>query len=223
MNMIDRIVTGNLAAGGLLPDGTISNVLARIEQFCGVTPNSAALQYTLTQAFNAASARARGIEISGRERASAHMYFDYSYDIQSLVVNDLPKSVLISDPTLVNGIQAFQVPLHKANLGIDVSVRSGFEGRIDGHFVGGNNSQQLPGYAYADASLTQLVSKRLTLRLDISNIFNSHADIYNMVGMGVPYPTNSENADLSAPFVQPFNTQYGLPPASVMFNAELRL
>jgi outer membrane receptor protein involved in Fe transport len=220
MNMIDRIVTVSLPTGSL-SESEMSSVLNRIETFCAETPT--ALQYTLSQAFNAATAQARGIEISGRVRADKHLYFDYSYDIQSLIVNDLPSTVLADDPTLVNGIQAFQVPLHKANLGIDFSTRSGFEGRLDGHFVGINNPQQLPGYAYADASLTQRVSKRLTLNLGISNVFNSHSNIYNMLGLGVPYPVNSENANLSEPFVQPFNTLYGLAPTSVMFNAELKL
>jgi outer membrane receptor protein involved in Fe transport len=223
MNLTNRIVTGNLAAGGLLPEGAVAGVLNRIGQFCGVTPNPGTLQYTLTQAFNAATAQARGIEISGRVRADKHVFFDYSYDIQSLIINDLPNSVLTTDPTLVNGIQAFQVPLHKANLGIDFSSGSGFEGRLDGHFVSINNPQQLPGYVYADVSITQRVSKRLTLNLGVSNVFNSHSNTYNMVGLGVPYPVNGENANLSDPFVQPFNTRYSLPPTSVMFNAELRL
>jgi outer membrane receptor protein involved in Fe transport len=222
MNVINRIVTASLPAGSL-SENEMSSVLNRIETFCGVTPNPASLQYTLSQALNAATAQARGIEISGRLRADKRLYFDYSYDIQSLIINDLPNSVLADDPTLVNGIQAFQVPLHKANLGIDVSTRSGFEGRLDGHFVSINNPQQLPGYAYADASFTQHVSKCLTLNLGVSNIFNSHSDIYNMVGLGVPYPVNAESTNLSEPFVQPFNTLYGLAPTSVMLNAELRL
>ena len=222
MNMIDRIVTASLPAGSL-SESEMSSVLNRIETFCGATPNPAALQYTLSQAFNAATAQARGVELSGRVRADKHLYFDYSYDVQSLIVNDLPISVLADDPTLVNGIQAFQVPLHKANLGMDFSTRSGFEGRLDGHFVSINNPQQLPGYAYADASLTQRVGKRLTLNLGVSNIFNSHSDIYNMIGQGVPYPVNPENANLSEPFSQPFNTMYGLAPTSVMFTGELRI
>lgn len=222
MNMIDRIVTASLPAGSL-SESEMSSVLNRIETFCGVTPNPASLQYTLSQAFNAATAQARGIEMSGRMRVDKRLSFDYSYDIQSLIVNDLPNTVLADDPTLVNGIQAFQVPLHKANLGIDFSTRSGFEGRLDGHFVSINNPQQLPGYAYADASFTQRVGKRLTLNLGVANIFNGHSDIYNMIGQGVPYPMNPENANLSEPFAQPFNTMYGLEPTSVMFNAELRL
>ena len=140
-----------------------------------------------------------------------------------MIDNDLPSTVLSTDATPVDCIQAFQVPLHKASLGIDVTTNSGLEGRLDGHFVSINNAQQLPGYAYADASLSQRVSNRLALKVGVSNVFSSHVSIYNEVGLGVPYPTNAENAELSVPFVQPFNTQYGLGPASVMIRAELKL
>ncbi|MGP6188876.1 MAG: TonB-dependent receptor [Vulcanimicrobiaceae bacterium] len=223
MNLVDRIVSGSLAAGTLLPASTTASVLNRISTFCGLTPNPAVLQYTLTQAFNAATARARGIELTGRVRVNPHLSFDYAYDVQSLIDNDLPSTVLSSDPTLVNGIQAFQVPLHKASLGVDFSTNSGFEGRLDGHFVSINNPQQLPGYVYADAALSQRISKRLSLNLGVQNVFNSHVSIYNQVGAGVPYPTNEENEGLSAPFVQPFNTQYGLMPTSAMLSAEFKL
>jgi len=224
-NLIDRIVSANLPAGNLISTSAMDGVYSRIQQFCGLSPSPTSLQYTLSLPFNAATAQAHGVEFSGRARATQHLYFDYSYDIQSLVINGVPNAVLTTDPTLVNGIQAFQVPLHKASLGIDVSTASGFEGRLDGHFVSVNNPQQLPGYAYADASLTQHVSRRLTLDVGISNVFDSHANVYNDIGFGVPYSVSPANAalGLGSPFSQPFNTLYGLPPPSVMFNAELRV
>jgi hypothetical protein len=143
--------------------------------------------------------------------------------VQSIVLNDLPASVLMTDPTLVNGRQVFEVPLHKATLGLELVTRSGLEVNLEGHAVGPNNPQQLPGYAYADASLTQTVSKHVVLSLAASNVFNSHAQSYGLVGYGLPYATNPYNAAIGTPLLQPFNEKYGLEPTSVTMSATLHL
>jgi outer membrane receptor protein involved in Fe transport len=223
MNVSDRIVTGELAAGGLLPVAAVPALLQRIQQFCGLSPAPSDIRFTLNREFNAAAARVRGIELGGRARLTRFAALDYGFDVQSVVLEDLPAAVLRSDPTLVDGTQAFEVPLHKATLGLELSSRNGFLFRLDGHAVGPNNPQQLPGYAYADASLEAPVSKRVRLRLDAANVFNSHAQTYGLVGLGLPYATNAYNASLSSPFLQPFNERYGLQPASLTLSATLHL
>ncbi len=223
MNVTDRIVTGDFPAGPELPPSAIPPLLARISQFCGLSPSPSALTFTLSQSFNAATARLRGIELEGRVRVAPHVAVDYGFDLQSNVLNDLPASVLVTNPTLVNGLQVFGVPLHKETLGIDATTRGGLEVRVDGYAVGPNNPQQLPGYAYADASLAQAVSKHVTLLLAISNVFGSHAQSYGLVGSGLPYATNPYNAALGTPFLQPFNERYGLQPTSVTMSATLHL
>jgi outer membrane receptor protein involved in Fe transport len=222
-NVTNRIVTGEFAAGSLLASSAVPPLLARIGEFCGLSPAPGAVTFTLNRSFNAASARLRGIELTGRARMSPHFTVNYEYDVQSIVLNDLPASVLMTDPTLVNGIQAFEVPLQKATLGLEFETRSGLDFRLDGHAVGPNNPQQLPGYAYADASLTQTVSKQLVLSLAVSNVFDSHAQSYGLVGYGLPYATNQYNASLSTPFLQPFNERYGLEPTSLTVSATLHL
>ena len=131
--------------------------------------------------------------------------------------------MLATDPTLVNGAQAFEIPLHKATLGIEYTTRGGLDVRLDGHAVSADNPQQLTAFAYADASLSQIVSARLSLNVAIANVFDSHAQTYGLVGLGVPYTTNTYGATLAAPFVQPFNERYGLQPAALTLSAALHL
>ncbi len=221
-NVENRIVTGSFAAGAQLPGSAIAPLLSRIAEFCGSTLLPGAVTFTLNRQFNAATARLEGIEVGGRTRVAPSVTLDYAYDVQSVVLNDLPVSVLKTDPTLVDGLQAFEVPLHKANLGIDVSGAK-WSGNIDAHFVGVNNPQQLPGYVYADASMTQAFTPRASLTLTVSNVFDSHAQTYGLVGYGVPYATNAYNASLSTPFLQPFNERYGLAPRSVGVSATLHI
>jgi hypothetical protein len=222
-NLTDRIVTGEFAAGGLLPASAVAPLEARIAQFCGLSPAPGALEFTLDRAFNAATARVRGFELAGRARVSQRLALDYSYSLQSAVLNDLPTRVLETDPTLVNGSQAFGIPRYKATLGLELDTRGGLTARLTGHAAGPNNPQQLPGFAYADASLEAPASRRVTLALDVANVFDSHAQTYGVVGYGLPYPTNPYNATLASPFLQPFNERYGLQPTSLTLSARLHL
>jgi outer membrane receptor protein involved in Fe transport len=219
----NRIVTGEFAAGAQLGPSAFAPLLARIGEFCGRSVNPSDVTFTLSRAFNVATARVRGVELSGRVRVSPHVAVDYGVDVQSVVLDDLPASALRTDPTLVNGLQVFGVPLHKTTVGIDATTRGGLEARLDGHAVGANNPQQLPGYAYADASLTQALSRHASLLLAISNVFGSHVQQYGLVGSGLPYATNSFNAGLGAPYVQPFNERYGLAPTTITVTATAHL
>ncbi len=220
-NIANRLVTGEFAAGTQLPAAAVPALFARIGQFCGLAPSPQAITFTLNRAFNAATARLRGLEVAGRARASAHVAVDYAYDVQSIVLNDLPDMVLKTDPTLVNGIQVFGVPLHKATLGLEVETRGGLSVDLDGHAVGPNNPQQLPGYAYADVSLAQTLPKQTSIAVSIANLFNSHAQTYGLVGYGLPYATNSFSGASSNPFLQQFNERYGLAPRALSVSATL--
>jgi outer membrane receptor protein involved in Fe transport len=222
-NVNNLIVTGEFPANGQLAPSVVAPLLARIDQFCGLSPAPGEITLTLGRSFNAATARLRGLELAGLVHVSAHLALEYGFDVQSIVLDDLPAFVLENSPTLVNGLQMFEVPLHKATLGIDATTRGGLEIRLEGHAVGPNNPQQLPGYAYADASLAQELSKRVTLMAAISNVFDGHAQSYGLVGLGLPYATNAHDATLRTPFLQPFNERYGLEPTGVQMSATIQL
>jgi hypothetical protein len=213
-NVRNRIVSGDFAAGSALPASATAPLLSRIDQFCGISPKASDLIFTLARSFNAATARLRGIELGGRIALARRASLHYAYDVQSIVLNDLPASVLKTDATLVNGLQVFEVPLQKATFGVDVMLIPELSLQVDAHAVGPNNPQQLPGYAYADASLSGHLSKRLELLVSASNVLNSHVQRYGLIGLGVPYATNIDNAALGTPFLEPFNERYGLAPAA---------
>ncbi len=222
-NVTNLIVSGEFPAGSQLPSAALAPLFARIAGFCGLTPAPGAVVFGLTRSFNAASARLRGLEVAGRVRASSRFAVRYGYDIQSIVLEGLPAIVLRSDPTLVNDFQAFEVPLHKATLGIEYAMAPGATLGLDAHAIGPNNPQQLPGFAYADASLEASVTRHVVLHVAVSNVFDSHAQTYGLVGEGLPYATNSYNAALATPFLQPDNERYGLAPASLTIDATLKL
>jgi outer membrane receptor protein involved in Fe transport len=209
-NVTDRIVTGTFDASSALSPAQLANYVGRIASFCGTAPAPGAVVFGLDRAFNAANARLRGFEFSGRARIAPRVTLDFAYDVQSSVLGGVPASVLGSDPTIVNGRQVFGVPLDQATLGVELTAPSGLTLRLDGHAVGQNNPQQLPGYAYADASLARDVSKRVRLRIAIANVFDSHAQIYGFEGLGVPYATNAYNAAIGTPFLQPYNGAHRL-------------
>ncbi len=222
-NVRNRIVTGDFAAGSALAASAAAPFLARIGAFCGTTPAPGAVDFTLSRSFNAATARLRGIELSSRAPLSPQVAFEFGYDVQSSVLDDLPSTVLATNPTLVNGFQEFDVPLHKATLGVEAMLATKLRVGLTGHFVGIGNPQQLPGYAYADASIDRSVSKNAALHVAIANVFGSHVSTYGLVGMGVPYATNAENQAISAPYLQPFNERYGLSPTTLTITATARI
>jgi hypothetical protein len=222
-NIENRIVNGDFPAGGQLSASEVAPILARIAQFCGRTPAPGSIVLTLGRSFNVATARLRGLELAGRARLSGRVAVDYGYDVQSAVLDDLPAAALATNPTLVNGLQEFGIPLHEATVSLDVLLRRELEFRLAGHAVGPNNPLQLPGYAYADASLESAVARHASLTLAVSNVFGSHVQTYGLVGEGLAYPTNANGAAFATPFTEPFNERYGLAPAALTLTATLHL
>ncbi|HTJ28523.1 MAG TPA: TonB-dependent receptor [Candidatus Limnocylindria bacterium] len=143
-----------------------------------------------TQATNQATGLFRGVEISGRARATRTLAFDYTYDIQQAAQYDVPNVILNSNPYIINGQQIAGIPMHTATLGADYLTRNGLHARIDGTFIGGNNGIEQPPYAWADGFVSKDVG-HTTLTLGAFNLFNSHANIFSQYGTGVPYPANS--------------------------------
>lgn len=143
----------------------------------------------LSQATNQASGLFRGIEVSGRIRATRALAFDYTYDLQQAAQYDVPNVILNSNPYIINGQQIAGIPMHTATLAADYVARGGLHARIDGTFIGGNNGIEQPPYAWADGFVSKEVH-HTTITLGAFNLFNSHANIFSQYGTGVPYPAN---------------------------------
>jgi outer membrane receptor protein involved in Fe transport len=141
--------------------------------------------------YNAASELARGIELNGRARFSPTVYVDYGYSIASSQQFNIPDSILQNNFTLLNGAQQLGIPLHQANLSLDVQPGA-FEVRLDNYYVDANNHFDRPAYIYTNAFVSHpLDHGHLLLTLGGTNIFNQAVETYGYIGAGLPAATNS--------------------------------
>lgn len=136
---------------------------------------------------------ARGIELTGRQRWTRHLFTDYSYDTQS-------SSLQSQEPSLINpafggslffipGSQLPGVPLHKYSFAFDYTFGHGLEARLDTYHISDNNANNLPAYSYSDLALSAPAGLS-TITVAVGNLFNQNADIRNSVGLGRPLPLN---------------------------------
>jgi outer membrane receptor for ferrienterochelin and colicin len=153
----------------------------RYEQLCGSPASISNL--VLNGPINVAGGRFRGVELGGRERINRSLFVDYGYTIQSAAYNGVTSQILQSNPFLINGAQIAGIPLHTGSAGIDYRNRkAGFEARLDGNYVGPNNSFYIGQYAYFNGFIRQSVGRYATLTLGGINIFNSDAGNFGLIG-----------------------------------------
>ncbi|HTJ26242.1 MAG TPA: TonB-dependent receptor [Candidatus Limnocylindria bacterium] len=201
----NQLFNANLPAlqfgAGAIPASILQMIQARIEANCGdnfaFPASGVAGLLSLSQASNAASELARGIEISGRIRANRHLSFDYTYDVQSAAQYDVPAALLMTNPYVINGAQIAAIPLHKASLGIDVGARN-IEARLDGSYVGDNNALARGAYTFFDLGVTGTLTRRTTLNVGVRNLFNEDAGLFALSGEGEYVAENAFFHDPSA-------------------------
>ncbi len=224
-NLTDAIFSlsepASALGAGAIPPSLLSQYLTRISTFCPNLPNPTLGNLSVSTVANAASARYRGVELTGRTRIDPHFYVDYGYDIQSAVRIGVPDSILMANFNIINGSQVLGIPLHKASLGFDVTDRHGFEARLDGYYIGNNNGLNRPAYGYADASLSKVLSRRTSINVGVSNIFGNAVDTYGRIGLGQFNPENAFGTDQNA-FDQG-SERFGLPPPRVLLSLTERL
>ena len=178
----NRIFGGSLPVSvlgaGAIPSDLLAAYNLRYGQFCGgAVPTLANLAVTTN--YNAATARFKGVELSGRARLNRAFYADYSYNIQSGVYNDLPDTILKRNVFDINGAQIQGLPLHKGSIGLDYSSRQSTEIRLDTIFLGDNNPYTRPAFNYSNASLSQRFGKNTVVNVGILNVFNQvHSQYY---------------------------------------------
>jgi outer membrane receptor for ferrienterochelin and colicin len=226
VNETGKIFAGNVPAAGLASTivgaggpnylDQLAGVLGAACPGEGITPANVLNYAAVDTTFNTATAKARGIELSGRIRAMPSLYFDYSYDVQSTVINGIPDSILSISPTLINGAQVQGLPLHKASLAVDYTNRHGFEARIDATYVGSNNAYNREAFTFLNGKLSQALSKNTIVNLGVYNITNSISDNYGRLGLGVYVPINHFFADVYPNSLTegPLAEQFGLQPTS---------
>jgi hypothetical protein len=167
------------------------------------------------QPLNAARALSRGIELTGSVHVARLATIAATYTIDSTRRFDLPDAVLAvpANATIVDGGQVAGIPVHQASLTFAQTSARGVSGSFSTYFQGPNNPLNLPGYAYADVAVHAPLGRGLRLDLSVTNVFDSHADIYGRVGLGLFQPENHFGTDGNA--LQQATERYGLAPAAI--------
>jgi outer membrane receptor for ferrienterochelin and colicin len=189
-------------------------------------------QLGLNGPVNVAGGRFRGIEVSGRYRFNRRLFADYAYTVASAAYTGVSDSILQANPFLINGAQIAGVPLHTGSLGIDYRLREvGFEARVDGNYVGPNNSYYIGPYAYFNGFVRKSLGRYATLTVGRINIFNTQAGKYGLIGgPGLYQPENrffsdpsfaAEAYDQGLP--ENIGEAFGIPPAQVTFAVSVKI
>ncbi len=205
----------------VLPPDLLAQYLARIASFCGSSAQATLANLGYLARYNAASTRYQGIELTGRYRANRNMYFDYSYNVQSAADLGVPDFILARAVNTINGSQIQGVALHKGSLGLDIQNGRGFEGRIDSYYQGEYNAYNRTPFFYANASLSQQVTKNTTLNIGVLNLFNSIASTLYTTGVGPYVAENKFGTD--ANIYQQQTGQTGLLPITATLSITARI
>jgi outer membrane receptor protein involved in Fe transport len=190
-----------------IPGGTTNSLIdlpgyaQKIGQACGVnlTATTVIPYLGVSQTYNAASGLFRGIELTGRLRATPQFYLDGEYDIQSAQQTGISATNLAANPFIINNAQIYEIPVHKANLTADYNNLHGFEAQLEGYYVGDNNTLNRPAYTFFNGFVSKTLEHNLTASVGITNVFNQDVQLYGYFGHQLfapenQYATNSANS-----------------------------
>jgi hypothetical protein len=160
--------------------------------------------------YNAASALARGVELTGRARINRIVYLDYAYSTESSTHVGISNVILQSNPTVTNGAQLVGIPLHQATLSLDIAPRP-WEFRVDNYYMEFNNPLNRPSFWHSNAFLSYtLPNGHTAVTLGGTNIFNQAVQFYGYLGFGQTPIVNQFNLGAAGP-----TEEFGLPPAQL--------
>jgi len=220
----NRIFRGQIPVSSLpfvLPPDLLSQYLARISSFCGSPAQATIANLGYLARYNAASTRYQGIELTGRYRTNQNLFFDYSYNVQSAADLGVPDFILGRSVNTINGSQIQGVALHKASLGLDVQNGHGFEGRVDSYYQGEYNAYNRTPFFYANASLSQQVTKNTRLNIGVLNLFDSISSKVFTTGVGPYIAENRFGGDANS--FQQQTPQTGLTPVTATVSITTRI
>jgi outer membrane receptor protein involved in Fe transport len=186
---------------------------------CGLNLNDQSiLQYlSVGTTYNVASALARGVELSGRQRINRIVYVDYTYDIESSSHVGISNQILMANPTIINGGQLYGIPLHQASISLDIAPNP-WEFRIDNYYVEQNNGWNRPSFWHSNAFLTRSFDRgRYLLSIGGTNIFNNAVQDYGYIGLGTTPAVNNFNAPVNP------SEEYGLAPAQLTLTLQAKM
>lgn len=194
----------------------ITDVLKHVNQECGnPSPPLTIANLFATSNLNLSNARSRGFELSQRYRVNPNLVFDGYWDGQSTAIFDAPASLLMDNPTLINGSQLAGIPLHKWGVYMDATTNRGGELYLNYTQVDSNNELTRASFGSADLAITQQVAHGTFLNLGVSNLFNQAVDNYGRIGLGLFVAENQFGTDPNA--LAQGSERFGQAPASVSF------
>jgi outer membrane receptor protein involved in Fe transport len=204
------------------PDA-LNQYLTRLQSQCpgqNITMASLPQYLSIGTTFNASQALARGLEFSGRQRIAKIAYIDYGYYIESSTQVGIDDNILVNNPTVVNGAQLPGIPLHTANIALDVAPGP-WEFRIEDHYIGNNNPLSRPAYWYTNAFLSHSFGKNTLLTLGGTNIFNNAVSYYGYIGLGTT-PMVNPVAALAGMTANP-SEEFGIAPATLTLTFQQKI
>jgi outer membrane receptor protein involved in Fe transport len=216
---------GNVAISPTLLQGFADKIATVCPAVNPSNPASVLPFLAISTTYNAASAISKGVELSGRQRLTRRLYFDYSYDLQSVVENGINEDILQNNPFIVSGGQAQGIPINQATVGLDYA-NAGWEARMDGYVVGSNNPSNRPAYNVWNGFVSQSISHGMTLTLGVQNVFNEASQMYGYFGHAPLIPENRFFSD-TTPIQQYLSTgsneEFGLPTRSFQLTLSSRV
>ncbi len=191
-------------ANQMTPD--LQQFVQKLQGFCGAGYGAQNLGVSTT--FNAGSARYRGLSFSLDYVLARSLTLSAAYAIQSAQYQGIGSDILANNATLVNNAQFSGIPLRQGNVGLAYSNQWGVKAAITGYYVGADNGFNRGAYMFANFNAARTVGG-VTMNLGVNNLFNSIAQQYGYVGLGIFHPENQFGTDQNA-FDQG-SEQFGLP------------
>ena len=196
----------------------------------GLSQQQALALLGLTGNANIGHTLARGIELSGTQGLVGALSLEYTYDAQSAILDS-------NDPSLINPAdggslqfiphsQLPGVPLHKYSYAFVYKFGKGIEARLSTYHLSENNQNNLPAYGYSNFDLSVPAGGQNLLSMNINNVFQSHANYQNQVGLGYPLALNQfasvANGDYAPYFGSAATERFNLPYRTIEFIYSLR-
>ncbi len=192
--------------------------LQRVQSQCGGTPTPAVLGWSTN--LNAGSAIYRGVDVNATTSLLRNLTLGVDYGIQSAFYQNIPITVLESNPSLINGHQLTQVPLQKGDATLTYANPTGFRVTMQGVYTGSNNWLNRGPFWYANANIAKTTGP-VTVSLGIQNVFNSVAQDYGYIGWGLFQGQNQFGGATNA--LQAGTELFGLPYRQMLLNVSFKM
>ncbi len=213
-----------------IPPSLLAGFASKISSVCPnvnpANPSTVLPFLSISTTYNAARARYKGLEFTGRQRFTRQFYVDYAFDVQSARQFGVNDNILQNNAFIVNGGQIQGIPINQGSIGFDYSTIAGLEARIDGYFVGTNNVSQRDPYSLWNGFIGYQFTKNLAVRVGVYNMFNSAVSYYGYFGHQRFIPENQFYSDPNA--IQEYlstgsGEQFGLTPRAFLVSISSQL